>query len=487
MTHAKSSIAVQVTIVLVAVATVLLGALGLIGYHAEREQQLEKLHRELMATADQAASGLSLPVWNLDHVQIDKVIESLMKNDNVSAVVVKLPDTRGTLHARSRDENWKSVVVNDDVNSSGFLSEQRKILSNSGENIGTVKVLMTTTFVEASLRYALATIAITIFVVAVILIASLYVLLSRLVLKPLKEIETYAVAVSSGDKTRAAESEFRFHGELANLRASIEKMVAQLDARYTALQSSSQQLQEVIGAKEREVIERKAIEADLKKNQRDLQSLASRLLLLEERERKKFSQLLHDHIGQNLTYTRMKLELLRKRSSDSEVRESTAELLTLIDQMAQETRSLTYELSPPLLYEIGLDAALEWLCENFEKRYGLSCAFSGSDVPDRLNVDLRVALFQCARELLFNVIKHAQAKSASVRTAYDNGHVRLIITDDGIGLNHSSPETESGGFGLFSVRERMHHIGGEVEIDSAEPAGARVVLLLPLDRANGKA
>src|SRR5262249_14488693 len=147
----------------------------------------------------------------------------------------------------------------------------------------------------------------------------------------------------------------------------------------------------------------------LRAYQGELQSLSSQLLIVEERQRRDFSRVLHDHIGQNLTSTRIKLGVLSTQLKDASSGASLKEVTQLIEEMSQEIRSLTYELSPPLLYEIGLDAALEWLCENFQARHGLACAYQGCDGPETLGIDARVVLFQSARELLFNVVKHARA------------------------------------------------------------------------------
>jgi signal transduction histidine kinase len=243
------------------------------------------------------------------------------------------------------------------------------------------------------------------------------------------------------------------------------------------LEQKIEQLNATIALKEREVAERLRAEQTLVKYQQDLQSLASRQLILEERERRKFSQLLHDHIGQNLSYAKMKLDMLRKIVTDPSTSDVLKEILTLMEQMSEETRSLTYELSPPLLYEIGLDAALEWLCEQFQKRYGLVCSFEGSNMVDNLSTEARVALFQSVRELLFNIVKHAQAKAASVTSACQNNQLRLTITDNGIGMQETRGGAETASFGLFSIRERMRFIGGQFELETAPGAGSRVSLV----------
>lgn len=229
-----------------------------------------------------------------------------------------------------------------------------------------------------------------------------------------------------------------------------------------------------------DITDRKLAEEKLLTYQQQLQSLSSRLLIIEERERRNFSQLLHDHVGQSLTYAKLRLGVVRSQVAEPGVLEAIEDVLGVIEQMSQETRSLTYELSPPLLYEIGLDAALEWLCEHFEERYKLTCAFEGSDDPENLEIDARIVLFQTARELLFNVVKHAKANAARVTIVRSEGRVRLTVKDDGIGINSARPSEQGAGYGLFSVRERVQHIGGVINFDSQGIVGTSVSVILPI-------
>jgi signal transduction histidine kinase len=239
-------------------------------------------------------------------------------------------------------------------------------------------------------------------------------------------------------------------------------------------------LKQALSSAHRELLERGQVEENLLRHQQQLQSLSSRLLVIEERQRRSFSQMLHDHIGQNLTYAKMKLSMLHLQPANSEETAATvSELIKLVDQLSQETRSLTYEMSPPLLYEIGLDAALEWLGEHFQSRYDLPCSFEGSSQRENLEIDARVILFQAARELLFNVIKHARAKSAKISCVRNAERVYLTVSDDGIGFNPSRAFGNSS-FGLFSIRERLEHAGGAVEINSRIGGGAGITLQLPI-------
>jgi signal transduction histidine kinase len=160
------------------------------------------------------------------------------------------------------------------------------------------------------------------------------------------------------------------------------------------------------------------------------------------------------------------------------------ELSEVIDRVLQDIRQLTFELSPPVLYELGLEAALEWLAEQFQSKYGLSIRFHDDEAPKPLENVLRVLIFQASRELLFNVVKHAKAKRIDVTIHRNDNALHLSIEDDGVGFDAmtvNSTNYKNNGFGLFSIRERLQHIGGSLEVHSAVNAGTRVVLVMPLD------
>jgi PAS domain S-box-containing protein len=214
--------------------------------------------------------------------------------------------------------------------------------------------------------------------------------------------------------------------------------------------------------------------------QRRLQSLSSRLLFLEERQRRSFAQMLDDHIGQNLMYVKMRLDMLRSQTREPAVLESAADLSRIIDELSTEAHTLTYELSPPLLYEIGLDAALEWLCEHFHTRYSLPCSFEGAGHAKKLEIDERIVLFQSAREILFNVVKHAKADSVVVACTSGDQWVKVAIRDDGAGFDPLMVKSAGGRFGLFNVKERLHNAGGEMRIESRLSGGTTVTLELPV-------
>jgi len=233
---------------------------------------------------------------------------------------------------------------------------------------------------------------------------------------------------------------------------------------------------------QQDVTERKATESELVKHQKQLQRLSSELSLAEERERRSIATELHDSVVQTLTLAKIKLGELRKRMARSEPETRIEEVRELLDQSLRESRSLISEISPPMLYELGLEPALEWLADHFEARHDLILKVK-VDLPAKpLSRSIEVFVYQAVRELLLNIIKHAQANRASVVLSQKDGQVNLVVKDDGVGCDSNEiglQVTNSGGFGLFNLRERVGFLGGHLTIES--DGGTRVSLWLPLD------
>jgi len=225
----------------------------------------------------------------------------------------------------------------------------------------------------------------------------------------------------------------------------------------------------------RDIAKRKQAEEKLHHYQEQLRSLVSELSLIEERERRKLATQLHDQVGQTLAITKIKLGALQELSSSTHLAESVDEISKLIEQTIQDARSLTFELSPPILYELGLDAAVEWLTEQMQKQYGIQIDFEGDRHSRPLDQNIRVFLFLAVRELLMNVVKHAKARKAKVVIRRGGNTIRVTVQDDGVGFDISKIRT---GFGLFSIRERLHHLGGHLEIETGHDKGSRFTIVL---------
>jgi len=231
----------------------------------------------------------------------------------------------------------------------------------------------------------------------------------------------------------------------------------------------------------RDISEHKAWEEKIRVYENQLRSLVSELTLLEERERRKIASDLHDHIGQTLALSKIKLGELRGSVFPSLVK-PLGEIHELIEQTIRYTRSLTFELSPPILYELGFEAALEWLAEQIEEKHGISVDFEDDLQPKPIGKEMRILLFKAVGELLMNVIKHARAQKAKMAIQREGSNIRITVEDDGIGFYMPEANQSAGvrGFGLFSIRERLRHFGGSLQIQSGPRRGTLITLLAPI-------
>ena len=237
-----------------------------------------------------------------------------------------------------------------------------------------------------------------------------------------------------------------------------------------------------------EIAERQRVEEKLLISQNRLRSLASELSLAEERLRRRIATDVHDNIGQNLAISKIKIESLRQSASSPELAGTLEEIRDLIAQTIKSMRSLTFELSPPVLYELGFEAAVEWLVRQAGQQHGLSAQFQNDRRRKPLSDNVRVFLFQAVRELLVNIAKHAHAHSVKVSTRRVGNQIRVSVEDDGVGFDVSqihSRDYRAAGFGLFSIRERLGYIGGDIDINSRPGHGTRITLVAPIDHKNG--
>lgn len=223
---------------------------------------------------------------------------------------------------------------------------------------------------------------------------------------------------------------------------------------------------------------------EIKKAQQKLRSLASEISLAEERLRHRIADNVHDRISQNLAISKIKLDSLRGWSSSPEFSETLAQISQMLEQTIESMRSLTFELSPPVLYELGFESAINWLVRQTRKRDGLDAEFEDDQSDKPLHDDVRVFLFQAVRELLVNVVKHSGAKSVKVRSVRKGNEVRVSVKDNGGGFDVSKTsweDYEKAGFGLFSIHERLSLIGGRLDVKSSPGKGTAITLVVPIE------
>jgi PAS domain S-box-containing protein len=229
-------------------------------------------------------------------------------------------------------------------------------------------------------------------------------------------------------------------------------------------------------------LEQRAAErtAEVQRQADQLRALATQLSLTEQSERKKLAQILHDDLQQLLVAAQLQIEFIEQEQGNSE---EFLQAKNLLDEAVDKSRSLAMELHPPILMRNDLSAAIKWLAEWKHEKFGLQVKTKCSGSPLSLDYEVFLLLFQSVRELLFNIVKHSGVKEASVELNHLDGKILLTIEDEGIGFDMSKVRSEggeSGGFGLFSIRERLAFIGGQMEIQSAPGQGSRFRLMLPV-------
>ena len=219
----------------------------------------------------------------------------------------------------------------------------------------------------------------------------------------------------------------------------------------------------------------------LEKSRHELRKLASELVMAEERERKRIAGVLHDDIAQTLAAVRMRLDLLQDIPSDQRTSKTLQEAKALLLQSIQETRALMNDLGNPLLFDMGLKSACESLANRLMERHPIRISCDIRDEYKHLDSDMKAILYQVVRELLNNVVKHSQAQNAHVQIDTENGQFRVKVTDDGVGFDPQAlgAPTAEGGFGLYSIRERLIAIDGSLKIESSPGAGTVVTAILP--------
>ncbi|MBN1508865.1 MAG: PAS domain S-box protein [Sedimentisphaerales bacterium] len=233
-----------------------------------------------------------------------------------------------------------------------------------------------------------------------------------------------------------------------------------------------------------DITERKKAEQRLVEYQGRLRELATELTLAEERERRRLVMWLHDEISQRLALLKLSLQSLNASVRGPAMRQPMEKICGEIEGIIADAHSLTFELSNPVLYEAGFANAVEsWLAEYVHDRHGLAYTFQSDDLRGSIDAEVSVALFRSVRELLANVIKHAKSTRVDVRVRGVGDRVEVTIRDDGVGFEPSRVghgDSQAGGYGLFSIQERLECLGGGIDIESAPGRGTRVSIAAPM-------
>jgi signal transduction histidine kinase len=240
-------------------------------------------------------------------------------------------------------------------------------------------------------------------------------------------------------------------------------------------------LLELVGGFIALAIERERTIDELRVSERNLKNLAAELVETESRERRRFAVQLHDGMGQSLALLRMRM-LKASRDLGQAAHPQLAPCIGQVDELIANSRDLTFDLSPAVLYELGLSAALRALARRLEEQGAPRITYQETGESRSLALSARLALYASARELLANAVKHARPTSIELELIWREDAVSIEVRDDGPGIPEAAvaPKEYGDGYGLFSVRERLRTLGGRLDVPPS--SGGRVVLTLPVDK-----
>ena len=261
-----------------------------------------------------------------------------------------------------------------------------------------------------------------------------------------------------------------------------EKVMAQRKINESAslINKQNEDLKNAYKILKNEVREREKAEIELTLNREKLRALTSELALAEERERRKIAIDLHDGICQTLAMVKMKLEMLKGQCKTTP-KEVLSDILINVEELINDTRSMAIDLSPPALYELGLESALEGLIDKFSVAHDMEFTFICNHDLGGLSKDVEVLVFHSIKELLTNAIKHSMASRVEVKISFERGVLKVFVQDNGIGMKDVKLKTTRlGGFGLFSIKERLSHMGGSLRYNSNEEKGVLFSMHLPV-------
>ena len=450
-------------LVLVLVTTVILGAFASYNYHSEELRRTQRLRDDQVTWTEQLAVGLELPVWNFDHQQIDDMIDSAMRDREILAVDVRLADRAATRHIRARSADGRIVAANEPPPTATPWVSSHAIMADD-DIVGTVTVHVTPRFLQDALGRTLRWMLLTIAVFDVLLTTCLYVLLKKLVLRPLTQLEDHAVELSSGAGELEALEGLRFRGEIETLRGAIARMVRQLRSRYAELQRTEASLREAQG--------------------RELQAredFSLRLLTTQELERRRIAGELHDSVGQDLSLIANRAQLALDEAGVPDG--AASHLRSIIGSSRNaiaEVRALVRQLRPLHIEQLGFTTSLDALLDQVMEGGSLAIDRQLDNIDDVVSGERATHLYRIVQEALNNVMRHAGARRVSVQLQRDLHCLRLSVQDDGQGFDWEAAQSRPPGLGLTSMLERSKILGGSLQIESAPGRGTSIIIEVPV-------
>jgi PAS domain S-box-containing protein len=255
--------------------------------------------------------------------------------------------------------------------------------------------------------------------------------------------------------------------------------------RYSAIpiwSTSQKRVVRLYGATQ-DITDRKRREQELGELAGRLRELSRRLLEAQEAERRRIARELHDEVGQSLTALKINIQSISNKSTHPDVRSRLDECENILTQLLKQVRDLSLDLRPSLLDDLGLSAVLRWYVDRQAQRSGLRVRLQLDELADRLPAAVETACFRVAQEALTNVVRHAQAKTISVKLQLKGVGLHLMVGDDGVGFDVplALQRAASGAsLGLLGMQERMELVGGTLKLESSPKSGTRVHAVFPV-------
>ena len=225
---------------------------------------------------------------------------------------------------------------------------------------------------------------------------------------------------------------------------------------------------------------RRNAESEIQDARRQLQALSTRLIEVQEKERRDIARELHDEIGQSLTLVKIKLQMALHRGND---RVLTEECVEITSHTLEQVRTMSLNLRPLALDDLGLTAALQWALDRQRGASGWDIEFTADPLPERLAMETETACFRVAQEALTNAARHARATKIAVRLRVYDERIELAVQDDGCGFDQEAVRrrpADRSSLGLISMKERAGLAGGSFEIESVSGMGTKVLAVFPL-------
>jgi signal transduction histidine kinase len=269
----------------------------------------------------------------------------------------------------------------------------------------------------------------------------------------------------------------------ASRRLAAGEMSARTGLKYGdgELGQLAKNFDEMAIALEQRQAERELAEMELKRSQELFRNLSTHLQVVREEERTRIARKIHDDMGQALTALKIDLTWLNKKLTDAQplIREKLQSMVTLINETIETVHNLSEDLRPGILDDFGLSAAIEWQAEEFQKRTGIECRINLASDESNLSKEKSTNLFRIVQESLTNVIRHANATKVEINLSEKDGILLLEVADNGKGITKAAV-TNPKSFGLIGIKERVHSLGGEVDISGTPNAGTRLKVKMPI-------